>query len=113
MRPPDSCARHTDASIQVSFWKKNWEQSSVLLLKITADSVRRTDTFSISTIINIDIDFFKVYVNNFFKDAGVNLKSRQNIVKKFFDENNSNDSALKERNLLDVLEILGDKTLST
>ena len=90
---------------------------SVLLLQITADCARRTDvwtdTFSISTIINIDIDFFKVYVNNFFKDAGVNLKSRQNIVKKFFDENNSNDSALKERNLLDVLEILGDKTLST
>ena len=32
-----------EASIQVSFWKKNWAQSSVLLLQIIADCARRTD----------------------------------------------------------------------
>ena len=59
LRPSQSCARHTDASIRVSFWKKNRAQSSVLLLQITADCARwtdvRTDTFSFSTIINIDL----------------------------------------------------------
>ena len=58
LRQPESCARHADASIRVSFWKKNRAQSSVLLLQITADCARRTDgrtdTFSISTIIYID-----------------------------------------------------------
>ena len=42
LRPPESCARHADASIRVSFWTKNRAQSSVLLLQITADCARRT-----------------------------------------------------------------------
>ena len=36
------CARHIDASIRDSFWKKNQAQSSVVLLQITADCARRT-----------------------------------------------------------------------
>ena len=48
LRPPKShvdCALPPiapDASIRVSFWKKNRAQSSVLLLQITADCARRT-----------------------------------------------------------------------
>ena len=54
LRPPDSCVHHIDASIQFSFWKKNRAQLSAFLLQITADCAQRTDTFSISIIINID-----------------------------------------------------------
>ena len=40
LRPLESrvdCAHQTDALIRVSFWTKNWMQSAVLLLHITAD----------------------------------------------------------------------------
>ena len=57
LRQPDSRARHTDASIRVSFWKKkigrNRRYFYCKLPPIAPGG--RMDTFSISTIINIDM----------------------------------------------------------
>ena len=90
LRPPDSSARHTDASIRISFWKKNRPQSSVLLLQITADCTRRTDaltdTFSISTIININFSHSILNFYNFYAySKSINFDEKNALwIKKWF-----------------------------